>query len=93
MADTPAEAAAEAAEAPGKHRTITQTSRKYNKTGHREGVRFCYGAPDWSDKTLKHSEIKRFSDFQKTEKSRNDALKRWNDSGTMHGFVVRISHD
>ena len=53
----------------------------------------CYGAPDWSDKTLKHSEIKRFSDFQKTEKSRNDALKHWNDSGTMHGFVVRISHD
>ena len=51
------------------------------------------GAPDWSVESLKRSEIKGFSDFQKTEKSRNDALKRWNDSGTMHGFVVRISHD
>lgn len=51
------------------------------------------GAPDWSAVSLKRSEIKGFSDFQNLAKSRNDALKHWNDSGTMHGFVVRISHD
>jgi hypothetical protein len=51
------------------------------------------GAPDWSVESLKRSEIKGFSDFQNLAKSRNDALKHWNDSGTMHGFVVRISHD
>ena len=45
VADTPAAEAAEEA-APGKRRTITQTNRKHNKTGHRRGVRFTLVHPD-----------------------------------------------